>query len=81
MSIKIKKPVKTTEALFDKVEPFDVRFRQNVDNKWLASVKYRLFADNGEESESLYEDKIYVDDTDIKKLEKLIARIVDGKVI
>jgi len=80
MAIKSNKPIKRTKALFDNVEPFDIRFKQVDTGGWLAVVKYRMISDTGEESKNLYEDKTYVNEADVKKLDKLIARIVDGKV-
>jgi hypothetical protein len=78
--IKSKKPKIRTAAVFDNIDVFDVRFKK-IKNKWKAIVKYHLSTDAGEIAEQAYENRIDITSVDIKKMEKLIATIVDGRVL
>lgn len=78
--IKTKEPKIRTSAVFDTIDVLDVRFKK-INNKWKAMVKYNLSTDTGEIAEQAYENIIEIDSKEIKKMEKLIATIVDGIVL
>lgn len=67
-------PVVRTAATFDTVEPIDIRFRQNAEGVWRYIIKYELLSDAGE-SNGFYEDKGLINNSDIRKLDNLIAKL------
>ena len=80
MPIKAKEPIFRTAATFDNIDVVDIRFRKIGDN-WKGIVKYQLLDVGGESDGEFYDKQIPVTDNEIKKMEKLIAKIVDGTII
>lgn len=79
MPIKTKKPVIRTPAVFDTIDAFDIRFRK-IKNKWMGTIRYFLITDTGERQEKNYQEELDISDNEIKQLEKLINKIVDGTI-
>ena len=76
--IKIKTPINRTPAKFEVVDLIDIRFKKNSDSVWKSVIKYGLLSDSGE-LEGYHEKVATVEKGEIKKLETLIIKLIDGK--
>lgn len=75
-AIKHPHPINRSAALFDTVEPFDIRFRLK-EGKWSMVVKHKLVTSSGEESKETFEATGPVTLTEIHKLDILIKKIIN----